>query len=210
MAADLPKSGNYNLEFNGYGTFSVTMIGKERGLATWDENGAWRGNNGGFGDHMTFHCSGRNNIVSGKAQIGGNCVGLDTGGDQLVFDVTGTFVPGTPDPAQVDIKLTTGTGKYEKISGGGPGVCHFAEFKTAVEVPTSIIAPILAVTSCRSKVGAGSNTRADCGARFHRPRPCPGKTRAARRVFQPIGGSHSAVGTQSVLTRRCSGSVRPA
>jgi hypothetical protein len=28
VAADLPKSGNYNLEFNGYGTFSVTMIGK--------------------------------------------------------------------------------------------------------------------------------------------------------------------------------------
>jgi hypothetical protein len=133
VAADLPKSGNYNLEFNGYGTFSVTMIGKERGLATWDENGAWRGNNGGFGDHMTFHCSGRNNIVSGKAQISGNCIGLDTGGDQLVFDVTGTFVPGTPDPVPVDIKLTTGTGKYEKISGGGPGVCHFGEFKTAVE-----------------------------------------------------------------------------
>jgi hypothetical protein len=39
VAGDLPKSGNYNLEFNGYGTFSVTMIGKDRGLATWDENG---------------------------------------------------------------------------------------------------------------------------------------------------------------------------
>jgi len=40
---------------------------------------------------------------------------------------------GTPDPVPVDIKLTTGTGTYEKISGGGAGVCHFGEFKTAVE-----------------------------------------------------------------------------
>jgi len=53
MAAGLPKSGTYNLEFTSYGTAKVAVVGKGRVLVAWDENGLSRG--AGFGDHVTWH-----------------------------------------------------------------------------------------------------------------------------------------------------------
>jgi hypothetical protein len=101
-------------------------------LVTWDEHGLWRG--AGFGDHVTWHCFGLSDVVSGSEKARGYCVAMDPDGDQFVGDIAlaeprvnnaKTFI--------VKIEFTTGTGKYTGISGGGSAACHEGEFKTAAE-----------------------------------------------------------------------------
>src|ERR1700674_295577 len=41
MAADMSKEGTYNADYTAFGAFKPTAIGKERVLATFDENGLW-------------------------------------------------------------------------------------------------------------------------------------------------------------------------
>jgi hypothetical protein len=82
MAADMPKEGTYNADYSSFGTSKATAIGKERVLVTFDENGLWLSK--GFAEHMTWHCFGLIDILSGMEQFHGYCVGLDPSGDQLV------------------------------------------------------------------------------------------------------------------------------
>jgi hypothetical protein len=132
MAADMPKEGTYNADYTSFGTSKATAIGKERVLVTFDENSLWLSK--GFAEHMTWHCFGLIDILSGMEQFHGYCVGLDPNGDQLVNDIVsdGKF-PADAKSFSGKVTITTGTGKYAGISGGGTFTCHLPEFRTAVE-----------------------------------------------------------------------------
>jgi hypothetical protein len=132
LADELPKEGTYNTDYYAYGTFKAVTIGKDRVLATFDENGLWP--NKGFGDHVTWHCFGLADITSGMEQVRGYCVGTDPDGDQLVGDVAsdGKF-PANAKSFVVKVTYTTGTGKYTGITGGHISTCHGHDFRTAAE-----------------------------------------------------------------------------
>jgi hypothetical protein len=132
LAADMPKEGTYNADYTAFGAAKSTAIGKERVLITFDENGLWLSK--GFAEHMTWHCFGLIDILSGMEQFHGYCVGLDPNGDQLVNDIAddGKF-PADAKSISGKVTITTGTGKYAGISGGGTFTCHNPEFKSAVE-----------------------------------------------------------------------------
>jgi hypothetical protein len=133
MAADLPKEGTFNQDYTAFGTFKAYAIGKERVLATFDENGLALSK--GFGDHMTYHCFGLADIVSGmRNQYHGHCVGTDPNGDQIVVDFAsdGKF-PADAKSYSGKFTFTTGTGKYTGISGGASVTCYGPQFRTAAE-----------------------------------------------------------------------------
>ena len=83
---------------------------------------------------MTWHCFGLIDILSGMEQFHAYCVGLDPNGDQLVNDIAsdGKF-PADAKSFAGKVTITTGSGKYAGISGGGTFTCHNPEFKSAVE-----------------------------------------------------------------------------
>lgn len=132
MAGDIPKEGPVKLTYSSFGTLKATAIGKERLLATFDENGLSVGN--GFGDHMTWHCFGLIDIASGMAQHRGYCVGTDPAGDHVVGDIasTGKYAA-TAKSFSGTLTLTTGTGKYTGISGSWTYVAHGPEFRPESE-----------------------------------------------------------------------------
>jgi hypothetical protein len=132
MAADLPKEGNFNVDFISFGTFKATAIGKERVLSTYELNGLWLGK--GFGDHLTWHDFGLFDIANGMEQFQGYSVGIDPNGDQIVIDVAsdGKF-PADAKSYSGKFTFTTGTGKYAGISGGATFTCHSPDFRTAAE-----------------------------------------------------------------------------
>jgi len=59
---------------------------------------------------------------------------MDPDGDQLVIE-SESAAPRVNNAKTFNVKdeLTTGTGKYTGISGGGSSTCHEGEFKTAAE-----------------------------------------------------------------------------
>jgi hypothetical protein len=125
LAADLPKEGTFDVTYTASGTAKVTsVIGKERVLIAWDENGVGVGT--GLFDHATWHCFGVADISNGVLQAtNGYCVGTDLAGDQIVAKLTGDSEDGSA-------TLTTGTGKYAGISGGFKYL-EGAKFRTATE-----------------------------------------------------------------------------
>jgi hypothetical protein len=130
IAADLPKEGTFSVDYTGFGTSKLTAIGKERALITFDENALWLGK--GFGDHMTSHSFGMEDITNGMAQIRGYAVGTDPTGDQFVVDADGKW-PADAKILNFKFTFTTGTGKFAGISGSGTGTCNGPEFRTAAE-----------------------------------------------------------------------------
>ena len=131
-AGDLPKEGQVNFTYSAFGTLKATPIGKERLLATFDENGAGVGN--GFGDRMTWHCFGLVDIASGMAEHRGYCVGTDPAGDQVASEVVSNGkYPADAKSFSGTLTLTAGTGKYTGISGNWTYVGHGPEFRTASE-----------------------------------------------------------------------------
>jgi hypothetical protein len=83
---------------------------------------------------MTWHCFGLIDILSGMEQFHGYCVGFDPDGDQLVWDIaSGGKFPADAKQIKGNVTITTGTGKYAGISGGGTFTCHGPEFRTAAE-----------------------------------------------------------------------------
>jgi hypothetical protein len=132
MAADLPKEGTFNQDYTAFGTFKAYAIGKERVLATFDENGLTLSE--GFGDHMTYLCFGLADILSGMNQYQGHCVGTDPNGDQIAVDFAsdGKF-PADAKSYSGKFTFTTGTGKYTGISGGASVTCYGNQFRTAAE-----------------------------------------------------------------------------
>ena len=65
----MPKEGTYNADYSAFGAAKPTAIGKERVLITFDENGLWLSK--GFAEHMTWHCFGLIDILSGMEQFHG-------------------------------------------------------------------------------------------------------------------------------------------
>jgi hypothetical protein len=132
MAADLPKEGTYSGTYSGFGTAKATPIGKERLLVVLDESGLQLSN--GLFDHTTLHCWGLADYTNGVGQSHGYCVSTDPVGDQVVFSF-GPDEKHAPDQKSWSgsTRLTTGTGTYTGISGGGTYVIHSNEFRPATE-----------------------------------------------------------------------------
>jgi hypothetical protein len=117
-AAELPKEGTFGGTYTAYATFKpLANLDKERSLIAFDENGLSIGH--GITDHMTWHCFGVIDLIKGVGQNTGHCVGTDPSGDQIVFEyVSEKFSPDKPtDSTAVNVKLTSGSGKYAGITG---------------------------------------------------------------------------------------------
>jgi hypothetical protein len=130
--ADLSKEGTFSGTYSGFGTVRVSAIGKVRVLAAFDENGLTLTN--GLLDHMTWHCWGTEDFTNGMGQGQGYCVGTDPAGDQIVHNF-GPDEKHAPDQKSWNspFSLTTGTGRYAGINGGGTFVLHVNEFRPATE-----------------------------------------------------------------------------
>jgi hypothetical protein len=148
MAADMPKEGTYNADYTAFGAAKSTAIGKERVLIAFDENGLWLSK--GFADHMTWHCFGLIDILSGMEQFHGYCVGLDPSGDQLVNDIAdnGKF-PADAKSFSGKVTITTGTGKYPGLAVVGHLHVTRQSSERQQTEPSPITAPIQAPTNCR-------------------------------------------------------------
>jgi hypothetical protein len=132
LAADLPNEGTFIGTFSSFGTYKATPIGTERLLVAFDENGLSLSN--GLLDHMTWHCWGTTDYMSGMGQSQGYCVGTDPDGDKLAvsFGPDEMHAPNQKSWSS-PMTSTTGTGKFAGISGGGTYVNHANEFRPAVE-----------------------------------------------------------------------------
>jgi hypothetical protein len=131
MAADLPKEGTFSGSYYAIGTVKATRVG-ELTLLVVDENGLSLGN--GLTDHMTWHCWGAFNFVSGTGAPHGSCVLTDPKGDQISLDFqhekwSSPYAKNVPASA----KFTGGTGKFAGISGGFTYVAHTNELRTAAD-----------------------------------------------------------------------------
>ena len=121
IAADLPKEGTFKGTYGSSGEIKVIVVGKERALMSWhDERGQSVGE--GFLDHMSWLCWGGADFVKGTGQLQGKCVATDQNGDQIVDDLSSETYSPTDKSFKVFDKFTSGTGKYEGISGGGVSV----------------------------------------------------------------------------------------
>jgi hypothetical protein len=130
LAADLPKEGTFSGTYSATSTYKAYLVGKERVLVTYDENGLTVGK--GFYDHMTWHCFGLADIASGIEQAQGRCVGTDPAGDQIALESEGKHAADAKTYGGT-ATFTTGTGKYAGISGGATFELHGPEFRTATE-----------------------------------------------------------------------------
>ena len=131
-SADVPKEGTFNGMYTGAATMKLIPVGKERALATWEDNALTTGK--GFLDHMTWRCLGTTSILAGMSHFNGYCVVTDPAGDQIVADIAsdGSY------PADAKVitgkgTFTSGTGKYAGISGNLTNILHDPEFRTGTE-----------------------------------------------------------------------------
>jgi hypothetical protein len=130
MAADLPKEGTSSVTYSAVGTGKVNQIGKDRFITAFDENGLTVGT--GLLDHMTWHCFGLFDVMSGAAQYQGYCVATDPAGDQIVSNnVSDGKYPVDAKSSNGISTFTTGTGEFAGISGGGTFTCRGSEFRSA-------------------------------------------------------------------------------
>jgi hypothetical protein len=128
MAADLPKEGTFSATYSAVGTAKTTQIGKERVLIALDETGLSVGR--GLFDHITWHCSGIENVTSGMGEYHGYCVATDPTGDQFVVNFNDGVKQAWPAKTyDYSGTLTTGSGKYAGISGTIKGECHAGDFR---------------------------------------------------------------------------------
>jgi len=132
IAGDLPKEGTFNGTASAAGTFKGTVMGKERTVSAWDENGLTVGN--GLLDHTTSHCFGLYDVMNGRAHWQGYCVMTDPAGDQIAANVAsdGKYLADAKSYKGTGT-FTTGTGKYAGISGSWTFEGHSPEFRTAAE-----------------------------------------------------------------------------
>jgi hypothetical protein len=117
------KEGTVSGTFSAAGTYKAIPIGKERVIFTFEDNGFTLSN--GFANNSTSRCIGLGDFTNGAGQVHGICVGTDPDGDQIVANF------GPDEKHTLDQKswkgfatYTTGTGKYEGISGGYTYVFH--------------------------------------------------------------------------------------
>jgi hypothetical protein len=77
---------------------------------------------------------GLSDIANGMNQFRGYSVGIDPSGDQIVGDYASDGkIPADAKSYSGKFTVTTGTGKYAGISGGGTFTCHSPDFGTAAE-----------------------------------------------------------------------------
>ncbi len=126
------QEGTFKGTYSSYGTYKAMPVGKERLLVTFDENGLQVTN--GFADHLTMHCSGWTDYMSGAGQSQGFCIGTDPAGDQLTFNF-GPDEKHAPDQKswKGSARFTSGSGKYEGLSGTIAYVIHSNEFRPPAE-----------------------------------------------------------------------------
>ena len=132
MAADLPKEGTFKATYSSAGTAKATQVGKEITLGTFDENGLTVGD--GILDHVTWHCFGLLDQVSGMEEWRGHCMMTDPAGDQIAANVAsdGKYAADAKSFKGTGTMIN-GTGKYAGISGSWAFEGHSPEFRTAVE-----------------------------------------------------------------------------
>jgi hypothetical protein len=106
--ADFPKEGKFKGTYTSVGTFKMTKIGDDRSSTFFKPTG--------LVDHMTFHCWGTNEVVSGEASNSGYCVATDPAVDMLEVKFANEKHP-SGKPAKGTDTYLAGTGKFTGISG---------------------------------------------------------------------------------------------
>ena len=117
-SAQAMKEGTTNGTYYGHGTMKATPVGKERLLITFEDSGPTVGQN--ILDHVTTRCWGMGSFIKGMGKAHGYCVSIDPAGDQIVIDWSENENHALDAKELVgSFTYTSGTGKYEGITGSG-------------------------------------------------------------------------------------------
>lgn len=130
MAADLPKEGTLSGTYTSFGSYKILKVG-DRSFTIFDETGGQVTN--GFADHLTVHCWGTGEEITGVTVNQGSCVGIDPTGDQLALTFSGEKHTAEDTSWKGTSTYVSGTGKFAGVSGTISFTNHGREFKPLTE-----------------------------------------------------------------------------
>ena len=126
-AAELAKSGSYDITNCWAGTSNVIVHSKAHIALSYTLTGTSRANKpGGPFDNQSFQCVGVTRVMQGTVTGDGICEYVDADGDKFLGRLTRTGNPGG------EWTVINGTGKYAGITSGGT-YKFLAQFPTVRE-----------------------------------------------------------------------------
>jgi hypothetical protein len=122
IAADLPKSGSFDIETGWKAIGELTQVADKVNFSTGKVWGVSFNTAGSGPLHQgPAVCTYENQGFAGTGVSRGRCAWSDADGDHIFSEYSGKFTPGNGTVGTSTI--TSGTGKYASIQGGGPFNC---------------------------------------------------------------------------------------
>ncbi|HEV2548437.1 MAG TPA: hypothetical protein VGU20_13945 [Stellaceae bacterium] len=135
IAADLPKSGSFDIQTGWKSIGETTQVADKHTLGTWKSWGVSFNAAGNGPLHMgPAVCTTESEAIEGTGTAGGKCAWSDADGDKIFSDWSGKFTPTSALAGSSTI--TSGTGKYNGIHGNGPFTCKVLNAATSQSVCT--------------------------------------------------------------------------
>jgi len=123
LAADLPRSGSFDLQTGLKVIGEATQVAEKHNLFTGKIWGVSFNTAGDGPLHMaTLVCTNESEGIEGSGTNQGRCAWRDVDGDQVFAKWSGKFTPTSAGAGLTTI--TSGTGKYAGIEGNGPYSCQ--------------------------------------------------------------------------------------
>lgn len=121
-AADLPKSGSFDLEVGWKAIGEVTQVADKHIFAAGKVWGVSFNTSGKDPLHLgPALCTYEGEAINGAGTNRGRCAWSDADGDKVFTEWSGKFTAGVGGTGSSTITL--GTGKYQGIQGSGPYTC---------------------------------------------------------------------------------------
>jgi hypothetical protein len=122
LAADLPKSGSFDLQTGLKGIGEATQVAEKHILAAGKFWGVSFNTSGSGPLHMSpAVCTYASEVIETAGTVRGNCAWTDPDGDGIFSEFSGHFTAMVGGSGLSTI--TSGTGKYSGIQGKGPYTC---------------------------------------------------------------------------------------
>ena len=122
-AEDLPKSGTVQVQSGWYGSGDIIDVGPDHSYWNADFWGvSFNEEGGGFLHNVAWFCPATIDIIDGNMSAKGLCAYTDQDGDKFFGEWDGTAPAGGEFSGMVT--YTSGTGKYEGITGGNDFRCN--------------------------------------------------------------------------------------
>ena len=135
IAADLPKSGSFDIQTGWKSIGETTQVADKHTLSTGKVWGVSFNTAGSGPLHMgAAMCTYEAEAIDGAGPAQGKCAFSDADGDKIFADWSGKFTPTSATAGST--KITAGTGKYNGIQGSGPFTCKTLNAATGQSVCT--------------------------------------------------------------------------